>query len=173
VRWSRGPLLLVLAWAACATAPPTPTASAAQAAQPPSGPPPGTGRLASSLACEPTPRPADGAGGGTATGDAASRNASYDRKAVLAFIHAHGEEARACYDGIAAAQPGAQGRVMVRFGISPSGAVQTSCVVSSDLQAPSVDACLLERVLTWQFPAVRGGGWVVINYPFIFVRPKD
>jgi TonB family protein len=155
-------MLVVASLAGCATSP--------RAAEPPVGPPIGTGRLPSSLACEPEP-PCPACV--TVTGEAARHVGSLDKEVIRAGIRAHIDDARACYDIIGLTQPSAHGRVTIKFGIGPSGAVQTSCLVSSELGAPSVDACLLQSALGWRFPAPEGGGWVIVTYPFAFERPAN
>jgi TonB family protein len=174
VGWAHIAILLVIASVAgCATRPPGPTRSPpeAVATDPHDGPPIGTGRLPSSLACEPEPPLPCGAECVTATGEAARHIGSLDKEVIRAVVRAHLDEVRECYDAIGLTQPSARGRLAIKFGISPSGAVQTSCLVSSDLGAPPVDACVLERVLNWRFPAPEGGGWVIVTYPFTFERP--
>jgi hypothetical protein len=32
----------------------------------------------------------------------------------------------------------------------------------------SLRACLEEKVMRWRFPAPRGGGVVIVRYPFVF-----
>ena len=74
---------------------------------------------------------------------------------IRAEIRSHLAEVRVCYDAIAFTQAEAKGTMRIKLGISPSGAVQSSCLVSSD-GAASVDACVLERALTWTFPRPTG-----------------
>ena len=168
-------LLVIVSAAACATAPRGPTRSAPKPVEtePPDGPPIGTGRLPLSIGCEPEPPLPCGAECVTATGEAARHIGSLDKEVIRAVIRAHLVEVRECYDAIGRTQPSARGRSAIKFGISPSGAVQTSCLVATDLGAPAVDACVLERALNWRFPAPDGGGWVIVTYPFTFERPAE
>ena len=168
-------LLVIVSAVSCAAVPRGPTRSPPEpvAIDPPDGPPIGTGRLPSSIACEPEPPRPCGADCVTATGEAARHVGSLDKEVIRAVIRAHVDEVRACYDAIGLVQPSARGRMAIKFGISPSGAVQTSCLVSSDLRAPSAEACVLERALNWRFPAPEGGGWVIVTYPFTFERPAN
>jgi TonB family protein len=123
------------------------------------------------MTCEPLPaeRPL-ACGTNCATDDQTPRKDS-DKEVVRRVIRQHIDEARACYETLLLTQPSARGQVRVRFAVGASGTVAASCVVSADLGAPSVDACLLDRVLTWRFPKPQGSGWVIVEYPFIFV-PK-
>ena len=166
-------LSLLLTACAVAAPPPAPRAAPAvsAAADAPALPPAGSKRLPSSIDCEPEPpmicQPPDCV---SATGEAGRRIGSLDKEVIRAGIRAHIAEVKDCYDAIAFTQTDAKGTMRVKFGIGPSGAVQTSCLVSSELGAASVDDCVLERVLTWRFPAPDGGGWVIVTYPFVFTR---
>jgi hypothetical protein len=75
-----------------------------------------------------------------------------------------------CYDAVVTIHPTAAGKMTVRFGITSSGWVATSCLVDSELNAASVDLCVLDRLRAWKFPQPDGGGWVIVTYPFDFSR---
>jgi outer membrane biosynthesis protein TonB len=130
-------------------------------------PPVGTKRLPSSLQCEPEPPCPDCV---TATGDQARLIGSLDKEVIRGVFRSHIAEVKACYDAVAATHPDASGALRVRFGIAPSGAVETSCLVSSELNDAAVERCVVELLLSWKFPAPDGGGWVAVTYPFQFSR---
>ena len=88
----------------------------------------------------------------TETGERARRIGSLDKEVVRGVILGHVGEVQACYDTVWATHPEAQGRMMVRFGIAASGAVETSCLVSSSLNDSSVELCVVEDLLRWIFP---------------------
>lgn len=75
-------------------------------------------------------------------------------------------ELRACYEAARATQPTLAGRLSVRFTIGVDGAV-TSTEVVTGLE-PAVDRCVARVVRAAVFPPPRGGGVVVVNYPFHF-----
>jgi len=77
-----------------------------------------------------------------------------------------------CHEQALASNPGATGRVVVRFLISPTGAVQASVVASSTYPVPSAAQCVASAVRRWQFPAPEGGGVVSVNYPFNLASPE-
>jgi hypothetical protein len=58
-----------------------------------------------------------------------------------------------------------QGGVIVSFLISPIGSVEWAKAIESDLP-DSVNACLVEQVLQWEFPAADSN--VQVNYPLTF-----
>jgi hypothetical protein len=41
-------------------------------------------------------------------------------------------------------------------------------VDSSTLKSPSVEDCVVRRMQSWVFPKPKGGGMVIVNYPFVF-----
>jgi hypothetical protein len=57
--------------------------------------------------------------------------------------------------------------VAIQFIISPTGAVQTAAVNSSDLGNGKVEQCIVSAVRRWTFPSPEGGGIVVVTYPFV------
>lgn len=87
-------------------------------------------------------------------------------------VRHHGQEVRACYERLLQRNPDAAGRVVVRFVVAPSGKVVESAVASSTLCHPPTEQCIADAVARWQFPAVRGGGSVVVTYPFV-LRPAE
>jgi len=159
-------LPLAILTAACAARAPAPGAPAA--AEAPDPPPAGSKRLPSSISCEPEPPCGDDCT--SATGEAGRRLGSLDKEDIRRVIRSHVADMKTCYDAITEAHPDAAGKVMVRFGIAPSGVVQTSCLVSSDLNDTPADRCIVDVPLRWTFPKPEGGGWVVVNYPFVFSR---
>ena len=65
-------------------------------------------------------------------------------------------------------EPGLQGKVGVKFVIGAQGMVQTAQVAESSLNNKNVESCILTRVKSWSFPKPKGGGIVIVTYPFIF-----
>ncbi|MFO0653391.1 MAG: AgmX/PglI C-terminal domain-containing protein [Polyangiales bacterium] len=71
-----------------------------------------------------------------------------------------------CHEQGLAQNPNATGRVVVRFVITPTGAVGGSGVSASTYPIGSVASCIANAVRRWQFPSPEGGGVVSVNYPF-------
>jgi hypothetical protein len=169
VGWRALPLAIVASCATGAQSSGRPAASSgASTGEMPAPPPQGSKRLPSSVDCEPQPPCAEDCV--TAYGEKGRRLGSLDKEVIRDVVRSHLSEAKACYDAITFTHGDAAGKVMVRFGIAPSGGVETSCLVSSALNDPSVDRCVVDLPLTWRFPKPEGGGWVVVSYPFIFFR---
>ncbi|MFO0609670.1 MAG: TonB family protein [Polyangiales bacterium] len=76
-----------------------------------------------------------------------------------------------CHEQGLSQNPGAAGRVTVRFVIGPAGAVLSSAVSQSTHPVSSVGACVANAVRRWQFPAPEGGGLVTVSYPFNLQAP--
>jgi hypothetical protein len=143
-------LAVVLGTSCASTAAPP----AGLAAPPPAPPPPpeGARRLPSSLACE------TGAAG------------AVPGAAIEAVVRDHAAELKPCRDALLSTHPATEGRLVARFAISPAGAVETSCLVRSSLNDKAADACIIDRLLGWKFPAPVGGAWQVVELPIVVGR---
>lgn len=89
------------------------------------------------------------------------------KEIIRRVINRHINEIRFCYEQQLISQPDLQGRVSVKFVISPSGAVSTAVVEQSDLGSAKVDSCIASAVRRMDFPAPEGGGLVLVSYPFL------
>ena len=74
---------------------------------------------------------------------------------------------RTCYEAVLTSKPYPRGRVLARFMISRTGQVSNSCVVSTTLHQLEAERCIVDDILTWAFPKSLGGGWIVVDYPFV------
>ncbi len=92
---------------------------------------------------------------------------SLSREVIRRVIRRHINEVRFCYEQQLNARPDLEGRVMVSFIISPTGAVQTASVGNSTINNAAVEGCIVQAVRRWTFPAPDGGGVVGVNYPFM------
>lgn len=92
---------------------------------------------------------------------------SLSKEVIRRVIGRHINEVRFCYEQELNSRPDLQGRVAVKFIISPTGAVQTAAVDKSDMGNAKVEQCIAQSVRRWTFPAPEGGGIVVVTYPFV------
>ena len=92
---------------------------------------------------------------------------SLSKEVIRRVIRRHINEVKFCYEQQLNARPDLEGRVTVRFIISPTGAVQNSLVQDSSLGNQQVESCVAAAVRRWTFPAPDGGGIVIVNYPFM------
>jgi hypothetical protein len=92
---------------------------------------------------------------------------SLSKEVIRRVIQRHINEVRFCYEQELNQRPDLQGRVTVKFIISPSGAVQSALVSETTLGAPRPEQCIAQAVRRWTFPSPEGGGIVIVNYPFM------
>jgi pSer/pThr/pTyr-binding forkhead associated (FHA) protein len=92
---------------------------------------------------------------------------SLSKEVIRRIIHRHINEVRFCYEQELNQRPDLQGRVSIKFIISPTGAVQTAAKADSSLGNAKVEGCIVNAVRRWTFPSPEGGGIVVVTYPFV------
>ncbi|MDP1830365.1 MAG: adventurous gliding motility protein GltG [Archangium sp.] len=95
---------------------------------------------------------------------------SLDKELIRKVIHANRGQIRYCYESQLNRFPKLNGKVAVKFIISPTGSVSTSSVAQTTVNNAELEACVAGRVRTWQFPKPKGGGVVIVTYPFIFAQ---
>lgn len=95
---------------------------------------------------------------------------SLDPELIRRVVREHADQVRYCYERELNRSPGLQGKVNIKWTIDAAGKVTRAAIAESSLANAAVEGCLTGRVLTWRFPAPRGGGTVVVNYPFVFKR---
>jgi TonB family protein len=88
------------------------------------------------------------------------------KEIVRRVIRQHKNEIRYCYQKELQSQEDLAGRVVVRFTITPTGAVISSMIAESSLGNRAVESCIAQSVRRWLFPKPHGGGLVEVNYPF-------
>lgn len=89
-----------------------------------------------------------------------------DRDIIRRIVRAHIGDIRACYNDGLAVDPLLAGRVSINFVITGDGTVSSAVVADDSLPDPAVGRCIAGAVATWAFPKPRGGGNVVVTYPF-------
>lgn len=93
--------------------------------------------------------------------------ASLDKEVIRRVIRAHIHEVKQCYEGALAADPGLNGRVVVRFTVDARGSVAQAEITETTMKNQAVETCIAGAVRTWQFPRPAGKGVVVVTYPFV------
>ena len=56
----------------------------------------------------------------------------------------------------------------MQFTIAATGQVIASVMQTSSVGSPRVENCVVQAVRRWEFPKPRGGGIVIVTYPFVF-----
>ncbi len=97
---------------------------------------------------------------------------SMTKDVIRRIVHRHLNEVKHCYESRLSKQPDLSGRVAVKFIISGTGGVQAALLASSTLGDPVVEQCIVAAVRRWAFPQPKGGGVVIVTYPF-FLTSAD
>lgn len=93
---------------------------------------------------------------------------SLDKELIRKVIHMNRGQIRYCYESLLNRFPKLGGKVAVKFVITATGSVASSSVAQSTAGNAELETCVAGRVRTWKFPEPKGGGVVVVTYPFIF-----
>ena len=93
---------------------------------------------------------------------------SLDKELIRKVIHANRNQIRYCYESQLNRFPKLEGKVAIRFMITAQGSVSQSNVAQSTVNNAELEACVAGRVRMWNFPKPKGGGIVIVTYPFIF-----
>lgn len=93
---------------------------------------------------------------------------SLDKELIRRVIEAHKAQIRYCYEKELVRTPGLFGKIDMEWTITGEGRVSDSKPKGSTMQNPEVERCIAEKIRTWEFPKPKGGGIVVVRYPFVF-----
>jgi pSer/pThr/pTyr-binding forkhead associated (FHA) protein len=111
---------------------------------------------------------AKGEGGiGTVGGDPIILGA-LDRSLIDEVIKRHMNQIRYCYQRELTKNPALGGKVVIKFVIAKDGTVSSASKKTSTMNNSAVEQCIVGRFMRMQFPEPKGGGIVIVSYPFIF-----
>ena len=79
----------------------------------------------------------------------------------------HQGNLRACFDRTLATRPGLQGSTTLAWMVDVDGHVMDSKIVSSSIEIPEFEACVLSELQRWEFPA-SNATTKISAYPFKF-----
>ena len=100
--------------------------------------------------------------------DDATVSGSLDKELVRQVIARNKGQIKYCFESLLNRYPKLGGKVAIRFTIGAEGNVLSSSVAQSTAGNSELEQCVAGRVRTWAFPKPKGGGSVVVTYPFIF-----
>lgn len=112
---------------------------------------------------------AKGGGGGpsAASGDPIIMGA-LDRSLIDAVIKRKMQAIKYCYQRELQKDPALTGKVVIKFTIAKDGTVSQAAAKENSTGSKAVDACVTGVFYKMQFPEPKGGGIVIVSYPFIF-----
>ncbi|MBW2700083.1 MAG: TonB family protein [Deltaproteobacteria bacterium] len=87
---------------------------------------------------------------------------------IQRVIRKHINRIKFCYEKALLKRVDLKGKVMVRFVVGGKGKVISASLSSSTLGDKNTEACILTVVRAMVFPKPKGGGLVIVNYPFVF-----
>jgi TonB family protein len=90
------------------------------------------------------------------------------RDVVMAVIRRHQSEMKHCYERELQQNAQLSGKIAVTWTIDATGSIADAMVAESGVDNSNVEACMLERIRRWKFPEPKGGGVVVITFPWVF-----
>ncbi|HLL54296.1 MAG TPA: adventurous gliding motility protein GltG [Myxococcaceae bacterium] len=93
---------------------------------------------------------------------------SLDKELIRQVIARNRSGIKFCYESQLSRYPKLNGKVSVKFVINAEGGVISSNVVQTSMNNGEAEACIASRVRIMQFPKPKGGGVVVVTYPFVF-----
>lgn len=73
-----------------------------------------------------------------------------------------------CYEKQLNSNPNLSGKISVYFTIAPTGSVARASVRETSMNDANVESCVTKVMRSLKFPKPRGGGIVVVTYPFVF-----
>ena len=91
-----------------------------------------------------------------------------DKSIIDRIVKQHLNQFRFCYERELQRSPELHGKIVMKWVIAKDGSVSSSSVKRSTMKNPVVEACMVSRVRRLRFPAPRGGGIVLVSYPFVF-----
>ena len=91
-----------------------------------------------------------------------------DKSLIDAVIKRNMNQIRYCYQRELTKNPSIKGKIVVKFVIAADGSVSKASIKSSSMGSKAVESCITGRFRRFKFPEPKGGGIVIVSYPFIF-----
>ncbi len=93
---------------------------------------------------------------------------SLDKEIIRRIVQEHASQIRYCYEKELTRTPGIFGKIVVKWVINGEGKVTQAQTAETQMRNANVEGCLATKIKTWVFPKPKGGGIVIVNYPFVF-----
>lgn len=95
---------------------------------------------------------------------------SLDKEIIRRVVRENAAQIRYCYERELTRTPGLYGKITMKWIISGDGKVKQASVQETQMKNKAVESCLARRIKGWNFPKPKGGGIVVVTYPFVFKK---
>ena len=92
---------------------------------------------------------------------------SLDKELIRRVIKRHISQIRYCYERQLQVNPGLNGKVRIEWVITAQGRVRSTKVMESTMGNVQVERCMMRKIRTWLFPKPKGGGIVIVTYPWV------
>ena len=101
-------------------------------------------------------------------GDEAEALGGLDKSLIAAVVQANIGQIKHCYERQLIVNPNLYGKVVASWTIDKEGLVHTSGIKKTTMNDKTVEGCITARIKGWNFPKPKGGGQVLVSYPFLF-----
>jgi TonB family protein len=101
------------------------------------------------------------------------KHGAVDRSDIDASVKRNLSKIRWCYEKELTKNSSLNGRIAINFIIDQDGSVPVAKINRSTMNNEIVEKCVVNIIKNIQFPAPRGGGIVIVNYPFVFKHSKN
>jgi hypothetical protein len=91
-----------------------------------------------------------------------------DKALIDAVVKRNLAQVRYCYQRELTKNPTLQGKITVKFTIAGDGTVSSATTKASSMANAAVESCINGRFMRMTFPEPKGGGLVIVSYPFFF-----
>jgi hypothetical protein len=93
---------------------------------------------------------------------------SLDKEIIRRIVQEHASQIRYCYERELTRTPGIFGKIKMKWVINGEGKVTQAQTEETQMKNANVENCLATKIKTWVFPKPKGGGIVIVSYPFVF-----
>ncbi len=91
-----------------------------------------------------------------------------DRDSIRNVVREHFRAVSTCYEGAIDERPGAMGKVMAEWDITPDGNVLNAHLNEVDPSLEAIRPCLVGEISKWKFASSTAKDVTTVKYPFIF-----
>jgi hypothetical protein len=101
-------------------------------------------------------------------GDEAEALGGLDKSLIAAVVQSNIGQIKHCYERQLIVDPNIYGKVVAGWTIDKDGLVSVSNIKKTTMNNKAVENCIAGKIKNWQFPKPKGGGTVLVSYPFLF-----